>query len=63
MDGGNGCLSALSVLIGGASDVALTFLSGDFLFWGLKRLGYQSAAGHVPVCFPASNTFYSAPAG
>jgi len=37
MDGGNGCLSAFSVLIGGASPVARTLLSGDFLLWCLKR--------------------------
>ncbi|WP_218068179.1 hypothetical protein, partial [Candidatus Thiosymbion oneisti] len=63
MDGGNGCLSAFSVLIGGASHVAPTFLSGDFLFWCLKRSGYQNAAVHVPVCFLFGNTFYSARAG
>jgi len=39
MDGGNGYLSAFSVLIGGASPVALTLLSGDFLFWCLNSGG------------------------
>jgi len=52
MDGGNGCFSAFSVLIGGASHVARTLLSGDFLFWCLKRSGDQSAAVPVPACFP-----------
>jgi len=44
MDGGKGDLSAFSVLIGGAFYVARTFVSGDFLFWCLKRSGDQSAA-------------------
>jgi len=39
MNGGNGCLSAFSVLIGGVFHVALMFLSSDFLFWCLTTVG------------------------